>query len=270
VERPRLVASDVDGTLLDPMERVTARTLRAIRRVIASDTPFVLVSGRPPRWIPHVAAAAEVRGYAVCANGAVLYDIAGDRVLSVRGLDPLLLHDVVGALDAALPGCAMATERVGGSALDGAERQFLAEYGYRHPWHDGDHAAASRGEVLGHSAVKLLVRHEAMTSAEMASAASAVLDGQVQVTYSSGAGLLEVSAAGVTKATGLAEVAELSGVDAADVAAFGDMPNDVSMLRWAGYGVAVANAHPDVLAAADEITAPNSEDGVAMVLERWF
>jgi HAD superfamily hydrolase (TIGR01484 family) len=109
-----------------------------------------------------------------------------------------------------------------------------------------------------------------MTSEEMARAASAVLDGQVQVTYSSGAGLLEVSAPGVTKATGLAEVAELTGVDAADVAAFGDMPNDVPMLRWAGHGVAMANAHPEVLAAADEITAPNTEDGVALVLERWF
>jgi Cof subfamily protein (haloacid dehalogenase superfamily) len=264
------VASDVDGTLLDPMERVTARTLRAVRRVIANRTPFVLVSGRPPRWIPHVATAAEVRGYAVCANGAVLYDIGADQVLTAHGLDPVLLHDVVGALDAALPGCSVATEQVGDSALAGAERQFLAEYAYQHPWRDGDHAAASRAEVLGHRAVKLLVRHEGMTSEEMARAASAVLDGQVQVTYSSGAGLLEVSAPGVTKATGLAEVAELTGVDAADVAAFGDMPNDVPMLRWAGHGVAMANAHPEVLAAADEITAPNTEDGVALVLERWF
>ncbi|GDY31207.1 HAD family hydrolase [Gandjariella thermophila] len=270
MERPRLVASDVDGTLLDPMERVTTRTLRAIRRVEASGTPFVLVSGRPPRWIPRVAAAAGVRGYAVCANGAVLYDIGADRVLTVRGLDPVLLHDVVGALDAALPGCAVATERVGDSALAGAARQFLAEYAYQHPWQDGDHAAAPRAEVLGHRAVKLLIRHEGMNSEEMARAAAAVLDGQVHVTYSSGAGLLEVSAPGVTKATGLAEVAELTRVDAADVAAFGDMPNDVPMLRWAGHGVAVANAHPEALAAADEITAPNSEDGVALVLERWF
>jgi Cof subfamily protein (haloacid dehalogenase superfamily) len=264
------VASDVDGTLLDPMERVSVRTARAIHRVVTADTPFVLVSGRPPRWIPHVATAAGVRGYAVCANGAVLYDVGEDQILTVRGLDPMLLHDVVGAMDAALPGCAVATERVGASALDRADRQFLAEYRYRHPWSDGDHATATRAEVLGHLAVKLLIRHEGMTSEEMAQAASAVLDGEVQVTYSSGAGLLEVSAPGVTKATGLADVAELVAVEAADVAAFGDMPNDLPMLRWAGHGVAMANAHPEVLAAADEITAPNSEDGVAMVLERWF
>ncbi|MDQ1715431.1 MAG: hypothetical protein QOC60_1376, partial [Frankiaceae bacterium] len=60
------------------------------------------------------------------------------------------------------------------------------------------------------------------------------------------------------------------GVEAADVVAFGDVPNDLAMLRWAGHGVAVANAHPDVLAAADEITFDNDTDGVAAVLERWF
>lgn len=270
MERPRLVASDVDGTLLDPMERVTPRTARAIRRVVRSGTPFVLVSGRPPRWIPAVAAAAGVRGYAVCANGAVLYNVGEDQIVSVRGIDPVLLHDVVGAMEAALPGCSVATERVGSTALDGAGRQFLAEHGYRHPWNDGDHATATRAEVLGHLAVKLLIRHEGMTSDEMAEAASAVLDGEVSVTYSSRSGLLEVSARGVTKATGLAEVAQLTGVDAAEVAAFGDMPNDVPMLRWAGHGVAVANAHREALAAADEITGTNSEDGVAAVLERWF
>jgi len=65
-------------------------------------------------------------------------------------------------------------------------------------------------------------------------------------------------------------VCELLDVPARRVVAFGDMPNDVAMLRWSGHGVAMANAHDDVLAAADEVTAPNSEDGVAQVLERWF
>ena len=82
--------------------------------------------------------------------------------------------------------------------------------------------------------------------------------------------LVELAAAGVTKATGLARVAESAGVARSDVIAFGDMPNDVDMLRWAGHGVAMGNGHPDVLAVADEVTASNTDDGVALVLERWF
>ena len=96
------------------------------------------------------------------------------------------------------------------------------------------------------------------------------LGAELDVTFSTGHGLIELSAPGVTKGTGLAGVATELGVPPADVVAFGDMPNDLPMLQWAGWGVAMANAHPGVLATADEITAPNSEDGLALVLERWF
>jgi hydroxymethylpyrimidine pyrophosphatase-like HAD family hydrolase len=95
-------------------------------------------------------------------------------------------------------------------------------------------------------------------------------DQDLEVTYSSNSGLIEVSAAGVTKAAGLAWVCAHLEVPADKVVAFGDMPNDVPMLTWAGHGVAMANAHDELLAVADEVTAPNSEDGVAQVLERWF
>jgi hydroxymethylpyrimidine pyrophosphatase-like HAD family hydrolase len=268
VERPRLVASDVDGTLLDPMGRVTPRTARAVRRVVASGTPFVLVTGRPPRWIPPVAEETGLTGYAVCGNGAVLYDIGADRVLAAHGLDPVLMHDVAHALERALPGMRVAAERTGA----GPGPAYLVEHGYANPWGDlDDHGrVASRAEVLGHPATKLLVRHADMSSAEMARAAAEVLDHQVDVTFSTNNGLLELSAPGITKATGLAEVCTRLTIAPRDVVAFGDMPNDVAMLHWAGHGVAMANAHPDALAAAGEITAANSEDGVAEVLERWF
>ncbi|GAA2989359.1 Cof-type HAD-IIB family hydrolase [Actinokineospora diospyrosa] len=271
MDSPRLVASDIDGTLLGPLERVTDRTVRVIARVVAAGTPFVLVSGRPPRWIPPVSDSAGLNGYAVCANGAIIYDISSGYVVSAHQLDPVRLHDVTHTLEKALPGMAVATERVvvGGPHL---EAPYAAERGYSNPWGDSvdELTIAPRGEVLGHPAVKLLVRHESMTSAEMLLAARELLGNSVDVTYSTGLGLLEISAPGVTKAKGLAEVAEIEGVPQSAVIAFGDMPNDIEMLRWAGHGVAMANAHADVKAAADEITAPNSEDGVALVLERWF
>lgn len=271
VEKPQLIASDVDGTLLSNLEHVTDRTISVIRRATEAGVPIVLVSGRPPRWIPPVARMAGLDGYAVCANGAVLYDIGQDKVIAVHGLlDPVLLHDVAAALDKAIPGSRLAAERVGASANDPEVAHFSIEPDYHNPWGDGEGRPTTRADVLGFPAVKLLVSKRGMSSDEMATAAREVLDGAVDVTFSANYGLIEVAAHGVTKATGLAEVAERYGVAPDRTIAFGDMPNDLEMLRWAGHGVAMANAHPALLEVADEVTGPNSEDGVAQVLERWF
>ena len=271
MEKPLLIASDVDGTLLDPMERMSPRTAAVLRRAMDAGVPVVLATGRPPRWIPSVAQAGALTGYAVCANGAVLYDIAADEVVSVHGaLEPMLLTDAVAELTRVLPGCGFAAERVGRSALDPEVEHLVVEYGYRNPWGDSEGVAVPRAEIVGRPAVKLLVSHPDMTSDEMARAARAVLDESVDITFSASGGLIEVAAHGVTKATGLAEVAQRFDVPVERVIAFGDMPNDLDMLNWAGHGVAMANAHPDILAIADEVTSPNSEDGVAQVLERWF
>lgn len=270
VQKPRLVASDVDGTLLDAHESVSARTAAAIGRVLASGTPFVLVSGRPPRWIGSVSEATGVYGYTVCANGAVLYDSHADRVLHTEAMPPMLLRDVVHILDSAVPGYTFAVERVGESAFGLRGREFLIEDGYRHAWTGDREVVRPRAELLGRPAVKVLVRLAGATSDELAAAAEAALRGAVQVTFSTGVGMIELSAAGVTKQTGLARVAEWLDVPVGDIVAFGDMPNDVPMLRSVGHGVAVANAHPEALAVADEVTAANTEDGVAQVLERWF
>jgi Cof subfamily protein (haloacid dehalogenase superfamily) len=274
VERPALVASDVDGTLLGPDQRITDRTAGAIARVLVEDVPFVLVSGRPPRWIPRIAEAAGLTGYAVCANGAVVYDIGTDEVLMVRELPTVVLHDVVAAVTAALPEVRVAAERTALGRHQDAP--FAIESGFRNPWGNPDGETdepdvAPRAEVIGRAASKLLLRHRGLDSQALAEAVRTVLaDVDLEITYSSNSGLIEISTAGVTKASGLAWVCELLDVAADQVVAFGDMPNDVPMLSWAGHGVAMANAHAELLAVADEVTAPNSEDGVAQVLERWF
>nr|WP_042184880.1 Cof-type HAD-IIB family hydrolase [Kibdelosporangium sp. MJ126-NF4]CEL16223.1 Cof family hydrolase [Kibdelosporangium sp. MJ126-NF4]CTQ94148.1 Cof family hydrolase [Kibdelosporangium sp. MJ126-NF4] len=267
MEKPLLIASDVDGTLLDVTEKVTGRTKAVVNRVVATGTPFLLVSGRPPRWIPPVAEQADLTGYAVCANGAVLYDIGADRVVSAHTLDPVLLNDVANVLNEVLPGMALATER---QNPNGTLDSFVGERDYISPWGDADKLAKPRAEVLGHPSVKLLVRHPTMTSEQMAAATVPLLKDAVTLTFSTSRGLLEISKIGVTKATGLADAATLFGVEQAGVIAFGDMPNDIPMLSWAGHGVAMSNGHPEVLAVANEVTAANSDDGVAQVLERWF
>jgi Cof subfamily protein (haloacid dehalogenase superfamily) len=270
VQPPQLVASDVDGTLLDGTDRVSPRTRAAIEAVRARGVPFVLVTGRPPRWIAPVVDQLGFAPLAVCANGAVLYDPATDEVVSAQLLPVELLREAAEVAERLLPGCGLAAERVGRSAHDDATPQFVAAPGYVHAWLNPDDVEVEDHLVLAEPAVKLLVRHPEMTSGSMAAALRAELDGLVDLTWSTDNGLVELAAPGVTKASGLASVARTLGVAPSHVVAFGDMPNDVPMLRWAGLGVAMGNAHPDALAVADEVAPPNTEDGVAQVLERWW
>lgn len=270
MQRPTLVASDVDGTLLDHTERISDRTLAAVHRVIAAGVPFVLVTGRPPRWIHPVVELLGHAGAAVCANGAVLYDAAADRVRHAVTLDPTQLRDAAAAVATALPDAKLAVELVAGLAGDVEFDHFLAEPSYTHPWFGADFQTAPRHELFTRPAIKLLARLPGAASDAMAAAVHVIVGAELAVTYSTGLGLIEISAPGVSKGTGLALLAAELGVAPADVVAFGDMPNDLSMLQWAGWGVAMANAHPAVLAVADEVTAPNFEDGLALVLERWF
>ncbi|MCP3799651.1 HAD family hydrolase [Allokutzneria sp. A3M-2-11 16] len=263
---PRLIASDADGTLLTPLERVSDRTAAVVRRAIDAGAVFVVATGRPPRWTRPILDQLGLRGPAVCNNGSMVYDFAEERVLSQAALDPILLRDAAKAVTRAIPGSTLAVERAEGADTD----CFLVEEGYVHAWANTEAVLVPRDELLGKPAVKLLVRNALLTSDEMATAAKAVLDGAVDVTFSIGSGLIELVVSGVSKATGLELLADRFGLTAADVVAFGDMPNDIAMLGWAGIGVAMGNAHPSALEAADEVTAPNSEDGVAQVLERWF
>ena len=124
--------------------------------------------------------------------------------------------------------------------------------------------------MISSPAVKLLVRKPGMPSSALAAALSKHVGLLGDITFSTNDGLVEISPLGISKAIGVQQIARPLEIAAEDVVAFGDMPNDVPLLSWAGHGVAMGNAHPDAMAAADEVTAPNSDDGVARVLERWW
>lgn len=256
----RLVATDLDGTIVRSDGTVSERTRKALRAVEAGGRMLVFVTGRPPRWMPQVADAVGHAGLAICSNGALRYDLHTERVLSTHPIEPAVLRAVAARLRMVLPG-----------VLFGAEYgdSFACEPGYRHPYDAGTNVC-EQASVVDLPAVKLLVRDTVLSPDDMMRSAVAEVGELVTVTHSAGPGdgLLEISALGVTKATGLADYAAEQGVSAAQVLAFGDMPNDVAMLAWAGRSVAVANAHPDARAAADETTASNDDDGVALVLER--
>ncbi len=257
---PRLVASDLDGTLLRDDGTVSDRTARALMDLTAAGIELVLVTARPPRWVDHLTFVPD-HGVVICVNGAVVYDVAHARVLEHLAMADDLVRDLVADLRAALPDVALAAERPAG---------FATERTYRghHPV-PGDVVRADLIEdTLDGATVKLLVRSPATPDDDLVAVVDRVLAGRAVVLHSGAAGLAEVHHPAVSKAAALERWAAERGIVADDVWAFGDMPNDLPMLAWAGRGVAVANAHPTVLAAADEVCPSNEDDGVAAVLER--
>ncbi|MCW2606763.1 MAG: Cof-like hydrolase [Frankiales bacterium] len=260
--RPRLVATDLDGTVVRTDGTIAARTREVIGRIEAAGVPFVVVTGRPPRWMAQIVEMTGHRGLAVCANGALVYDLHTEQVVERFLLEEQDAVEVAASLKRALPGIAFAVER--------PDLGFAHEESYVPSWEQPDHRPLPVEALVDGGVVKLLARHPELGSDALLAAARDAVGDRATFTHSSGDGLLEISAAGISKASGLAHLAREHGVAAADVVAFGDMPNDLPMLSWAGRGVAVANAHPEVLALADEVTAHVDDDGVAQVLERWF
>ncbi len=258
----RLIASDLDGTLLRADQTVSQRTKHALAAWEDDGRALVLVTGRPPRWMPPVVDATGHRGLALCANGAVVYDLAEERVVQEDLIDPAIGAKVIAAIKAALPDVVFAVERGGGLGL-GRETAYTLPY---EPI--GEVLVSEVDELVADPVAKLLARHPDLDPDEMLARVREVVGDLAEVTHSSTTGLMEISAGGVSKAFALARLAEELGIAQSDVVAVGDMPNDLPMLAWAGLGVAVANAHAEVLAAADEVTASNDEDGVAQLIER--
>lgn len=256
----RLVATDLDGTLIRSDGTVSSRNRRALDAMQASGRLVVFVSGRPPRWLNGVAEETGQAGMAICANGALRYDLRTGEISGERFIDPATMRAVVRRLRADMPELAFAVEYGDG---------FAQEPGYTHHYDLGLQASVGPIErFIGRPAAKLLARHTDLDADTLLAKASEAAGDLATFTHSSFTGILEISALGVTKASGLAELAKERGIAADEVLAFGDMPNDLAMLEWAGRSVAVANAHPAVRAIADEITASNDDDGVARVLER--
>jgi Cof subfamily protein (haloacid dehalogenase superfamily) len=259
----RLVATDIDGTLIHDDGTLSARA----RDVLAAlPVPAVLVTGRPVRWLRQLYDQMIEPLPAICANGAVVYDPDTDEILRAEPLSVELLVDVTKRLREAVPDIALAVE-----VEDG--RAFWYEDTWPVRW-EGElrlvRVLATPEELTSVPAVKLLGRSASHQLDEFYELISKTLGDLATATHSSSSALVEISAAGVTKAAGLAWLCAREGIAAEDVLAFGDMPNDVPMLTWAGHSVAMANAHPAVSEVADEVTLSNDEDGVAKYLRAAF
>lgn len=257
---PRLIASDLDGTLLHSDGTLSKRTVEAVMACEAAGMTLVLATGRPPRWIDPIGDQLGHQGVAVCANGALVYDLATRAVLSARTLSPQWAAEIVQRLRATFPGVIFAVEAIDHLGL---------EPGWQLNWTPPEGTLFGDAlELVTTPVVKLLARLDGGEVEAALAHTAAELAGIAEVTWAGGKHLLEMSAPGVSKGVALAALAESLGIDAGAAVAFGDMPNDLDMLRWAGRGLAVANAHQVVRDAADGVVGANDDDGVAAELER--
>ncbi|MGW1595215.1 Cof-type HAD-IIB family hydrolase [Streptomyces sp. NPDC002343] len=264
-DRPpfRLVATDLDGTLLRSDQSVSARTLRALARAAGAGARHLVVTGRPASACKQYLAELGYQGLAVCGQGAQLYDAGADRLLSSASLDLDLAREVVERVEAALGPLELGVV----TAPPESRFKVTPRFGerVRHGWD----VTTDRALLWTDPIDKLVLHHTSVPEDEVEAVARTLCGDRVTVVHSV-RGMVEVLPAGTTKAAGVERAAKLLGCDAAETVAFGDMPNDIPLLAWAGHGVAVANAHPALRAMADEIAPGNDEDGVAVVLERLF
>jgi hypothetical protein len=276
--RPRLIATDLDGTLLDHEQRISPRTVDAVKAAVAEGIEIVLVTARPPR---NVAALAEQLGggiSALCANGTILTefgvpprpdtpepdstDACPAETTLIRAFEPAEAIAIVDQLRPAVPEAGFAIETGSEVYFEPAFRTGSVE-DLRRILTDNLTSIAPQMPSI----VKVLSRSPKRNADEMLRIALRAVTVQAEISHSGGRGLVEIGPKGATKANALAWLCERRGIAASEVAAFGDMPNDLDMLRWAGLGHAMANAHPDVIAAADRVIGHHRENGVALAIE---
>jgi Cof subfamily protein (haloacid dehalogenase superfamily) len=240
--------------------------VRALRTAVEAGADVVVVTARPPRYVDALAEMTGLGGTAICSNGALVYDLGSRSVIHSRPLAVSAARAVATALARAVPGIGFAVEA-------GLKVHFEPSYRMRHSAdREAEFAVPSLADLwtLESPIVKLLAHSTEHEAEFLLAVAERHAAGHAHFTHSGGRGLLEISAPGVTKANTLSSLCETRGLTAENVVAFGDMPNDLALLNWAGSGYAMANAHPSVCAAVRRHTVSNEEDGVAVVLEGLF
>jgi hydroxymethylpyrimidine pyrophosphatase-like HAD family hydrolase len=218
------------------------------------------VTARPPRWVDQLADVVAAHGTVICANGAFVYDVPRRSTIEMHGMSPATMRAIVADLRAVLPGVGFAAE-----LADGVYRE--PEYPELHPDSVPADVAYRSIDAIDQPVGKLLARSLEVPEEDFLLRVADIVGARAHCTYSGAGGLAEIGPLGVTKASTLVSWCAARGISSSEVWAFGDMPNDLPMLAWAGVSFAVANAHPDVSAAARQSCPSNAEDGVAVVLE---
>jgi hypothetical protein len=259
VTRPRLIATDLDGTFLRPDSSVSAINAAAVARAAEVGVPFVIATGRPTRWLGVLDSLAAAHPQVIVSNGGAVVDLASRQLIHQFPMDSLVALQVAADLRAAIPGISFGFETgLGfGCEPDSPSRQ-LSELGH----HTGslDELIDSLGQVI-----KLLGFHPDVRSEPLTVLAAEVVASRLNLTHASVSqpyGMIELTASGVSKATTLNLLCAELGIAPAEVAAFGDAPNDREMLAWAGRGYVVANGHRSMREGGFIEVPTNAADGV--------
>lgn len=258
----RLVATDLDGTLLRDDGTVSSRTRDAIAATSAAGAAHIVVTGRNVPWTQSILAGLDYTGLAVCGQGGQLYHAGERRLLTSVTLDRRLASTAVEEIERVTGPLELAASRDGVEGEVVASPAFEVEQGSLRLRHVND-----RSELWAEPLTKVYLQHPVMSDDELTKTAREVA-GHLTDVIMAGPGVVELLPPGLNKARGLSLAARRLGLRGARTIAFGDMPNDIPMFHWASHGVAMADAHPELLAVADEVTASNDDDGVAVVLER--
>ncbi|GGW20820.1 hydrolase [Streptomyces capoamus] len=265
----RLIATDLDGTLLRDDKSVSPRTVAALAAAEEAGIEVFFVTGRPARWMDVVSEHVHGHGLAICGNGAAVVDLHGGpgahRFVKVRELSRENALKAVKLLRDAAPGTVFAVEQTYGFHQEPDYPKLHMEI----PDNllPAEELLAPDGPDADQPVLKILAYHPSLDPDAFLTLARPAVAEHANVTRSSPSALLELSGPGVSKASTLALCCAERGISPEEVVAFGDMPNDVEMLTWAGRSYAMGNAHPDAVAAASGRTVANNDDGVAVVIE---
>lgn len=262
-KRPKLIATDLDGTIVSHKGVISQRTIEAFTHAKDLGIHVFFVTGRPPRWMGEIRDAFGF-GAAICCNGAMLYDLINDVVLEewMISIDDQL--ETVRRMRIALPEMSYAVE---------SNNHYKREIAYIPRWDAGlDNIGVNKIEdAINQPALKILGRCSNLefNSDEMVAISQRELHDLVTVTHSAANdSLIEISALNVSKGSALAMMAERLGLSADDCVAFGDNPNDFSMLQWASRSYAMSGGHPQALSIAKAISESCDADGVAKIIEK--
>jgi Cof subfamily protein (haloacid dehalogenase superfamily) len=260
----RLIACDLDGTILHPDETISERTVHAFLAARDAGVEIVFVTGRPFRWLGPVQRAFGHLGTVICSNGALVYDLEEETVLEAKTVDGDLVRDARRLILGLEPGARFAAETTSGLYLEPG----FVEPGEARLLEGVVPAEFPMDRLSEEGVVKFLAKSDEYTADEFLRAVHPTIGHLVSVTHSAPrVALLEMARHDVNKAASLEVYAAGLGLEAADVVAFGDMPNDVEMLAWAGRGYAMGSGHPLAKAAAGSVAETLANDGVARVIE---
>ena len=267
----RLLALDMDGTLLNSRKEISPVTMKAINELVAKGIAVSLCTGR---GIAELADnAAELKGipYGILNSGGCVYDFIREKALDRTLLDDGCLMECLEAAEAVRAMPYLLTQNASVAQSEDMRDVSVFQMGIYQPLYDRVATAVPdiKEYVRSHpdQSLKLCIYHRDPASREMTRARLAPL-GLVLADCETTS--LEITPQGVSKASGLKRLCEHLGISVEETIAVGDSDNDLDVLQAAGLAVAMGNANENVKNVCDDIVADNDHDGIVEVIERYF